>query len=471
MEFKDDGLSNVLTKEQLAQMTDKQIEEMATVYSEGNPGLKQLLIYCAKNQIPTFASCGGHPDEKNNDPYIGFILDDSTTELFSRIFEETLKSEKKISIDRIDTVNRLAIHVNKGNPEIAFKNLKNNLENFEKFPQNENFNKLTYIVQHAHGNIDFNINGDPNGKISNITFSGSPDKLGLKKMPKQFSSTNVEDSFHISDNINIALDSIIKNMDFSTEKEDINFKNTSLENLLQYCSEHEISVFNSRGVTINGEADRNFIAFVLNDKDKGALSKLFLMQLYENSEIGLWKDHDEIRLAVYFHDSHTEPKFAQIQNCFEEYAKSPNTFMDTELFEKMTTFLKKDSSNIKFSINGLPYANKENFPLLMYWGYEGLKDSLPKFLPVNNYLPTTDINPYNLINRQFDDLVECLEGPEEEPIREKNTEDTESLANVKDFCKKVSYRQMGLNMLNSFITKIKNFGKTKDDERSKPWTR
>ena len=467
MEFKDDGLSNVLTKEQLAQMTDKQIEEMATVYSEGNPGLKELLIYCAKNQIPTFASCGGHPDKKDNDPYIAFILDDSTTELFSRIFEEILKSERNISMDKFDTINRLGIHVNKENPEIAFKNLKNNLENFEKFPQNENFNKLAYIVQHAHGNITFFIDGNPNGKISNITFSGLPDKLGLKKMPKQFSSTNEVDS----DNINIALDNIIKNMEISNQKENINPKNKSLENLLQYCSEHEISVFTSRGVTINGKADKNFIVFLVNDKDKDALSKLFLMQLYEDSAMNLWKYRDEIRLGVYFHDSHTESKFAQIQNCFEEYAKNPNTSMDTDLFKKMTTFLKKDSSNIKFSINGLPYARKENSPLLMYWGYEGLKDSLPKFLPINGYLPTTDINPYNLVNRQFDDLVECLENPEEEHIREKSTENPESLANVKDFCKKVSYRQMGLNMLNSFITKIKNFGKTKDDERSKPWTR
>ena len=117
MEFKDDGLINILTKEQLAQMTDKQIEEMATVYSEGNAGLKELLIYCAKNQIPTFASCGGHPDEKDNDPYIGFILDDSTTELFSRVFEEILKSERNISMDKFDTINRLGIHVNKENPE------------------------------------------------------------------------------------------------------------------------------------------------------------------------------------------------------------------------------------------------------------------------------------------------------------------------------------------------------------------
>ena len=48
MEFKDDGIANTLTQEQLGQMTDEQIEEMATAYSEGNSGLKELLKYCAK---------------------------------------------------------------------------------------------------------------------------------------------------------------------------------------------------------------------------------------------------------------------------------------------------------------------------------------------------------------------------------------------------------------------------------------
>lgn len=186
MEFKANGLSDNITKEQLAQMTDEQIEEMATVYSEGNPGLKELLIYCSKNQIPTFASCGGHPDRQDNSPYIGFILDDSSTELFSRIFPEILKSNRSVSISSFDTLSRLTIYVDKENPEIAFQNLRNTIEQFKQFPQNENFNRLSYIIQHACGNVDFDLIGDPNGEISKIEFIGSSNQLGLKKCPENF---------------------------------------------------------------------------------------------------------------------------------------------------------------------------------------------------------------------------------------------------------------------------------------------
>ena len=276
MEFKANGLSDNITKEQLAQMTDEQIEEMATVYSEGNPGLKELLIYCSKNQIPTFASCGGHPDRQDNSPYIGFILDDSSTELFSRIFPEILKSNRSVSISSFDTLSRLTIYVDKENPEIAFQNLRNTIEQFKQFPQNENFNRLSYIIQHACGNVDFDLIGDPNGEISKIEFIGSSNQLGLKKMPREFSSS-LNNVFQFSENIDNVLDTIIENMEISDEKEIINLENKALENLLQYCSEHEISVLTSRGVTINGKADRNFIAFDLNDNDKGILSKLFLI--------------------------------------------------------------------------------------------------------------------------------------------------------------------------------------------------
>ena len=467
MEFKDNGLSNNITKEQLAHMTDEQIEEMATVYSEGNPGLKELLIYCSKNQIPTFASCGGHPDRQDNSPYIGFILDDSSTELFSRIFPEILKSNRSVSISSFDTLSRLTIYVDKENPEIAFQNLRNTIEQFKQFPQNENFNRLSYIIQHACGNVDFDLIGDPNGEISKIEFIGSSNQLGLKKMPREFSSS-LNNVFQFSENIDNVLDTIIENMEISDEKEIINLENKALENLLQYCSEHEISVLTSRGVTINGKADRNFIAFDLNDNDKGILSKLFLMQLYENSEMRLWKHEDEMRFAVYLKDANIEPQFAQIQNCFEDYEKNAPTY--DNLFEKITSSIKNNSNDLHFTINGLLYAKDQNLPLLLPDENKGLEPPTP----INEYSSNTSINPYEIINEEFDDFIQSLENSEEEHIEEKNVESSlgdDKLTNIKDFCKKVPYNLMGMNILSSFIPKVRNLGKTKDNERSKPWTR
>ena len=469
MEFKDNGLSNNITKEQLAHMTDEQIEEMATVYSEGNPGLKELLIYCAKNQIPTFASCGGHPDRQDNSPYIGFILDDSTTDIFSRIFPEILKSSRSASISRSDVLTNLGIYVDKENPAIAFQNLKNTIEQFKQFPENANFNALSYIVQHAHGRVNFDLIGDSNGEISKLEFDGSSNQLVLKRMPRQFSS-NANNVFQFSKNIDKALNSIIKKMQISDEKEIINLENKALENLLQYCSEHEISVLTSRGITINGKADGNFIAFILNDKDKGGLSKLFLAQLYENSIMKFWKLNNEMRFSIYLKDDNTEPQFAQIQNCFEDYEKDPNIPHQVDLFEKITSYIKNTSRDSLFEINGLTYAKEKNLPLLLPDEDTGLE----KPTPINEYSSDTSIDPYEIINEEFDNFVHTLENPEEEHIEKENFESPlsdDKLTNIKDFCKKVPYNIMGTNILRSFISKIRNIGKTKDNERSKPWTR
>ena len=51
LKFKNDGQPNVLSSDAYSQMTDEEILKMATTYSEGNEGLKKLLIYCAKNKL------------------------------------------------------------------------------------------------------------------------------------------------------------------------------------------------------------------------------------------------------------------------------------------------------------------------------------------------------------------------------------------------------------------------------------
>ena len=127
IEFKNDGFEKVITREQLAKMSDEQIEEMAITYSEGNSELKELLIYCAKNQIPTYACCAGHP-EKNEHPYVGFILDGNTNDIFSRIFSKTLE-KSHITISKSDGYSRFSIYGSNEHPEeLNFKEIRNTIK-------------------------------------------------------------------------------------------------------------------------------------------------------------------------------------------------------------------------------------------------------------------------------------------------------------------------------------------------------
>lgn len=455
IEFKNDGFEKIITREQLAKMSDEQIEKMATTYSEGNSELKELLMYCAKNQIPTYACCAGHPD-KNEHPYVGFILDDNTNDIFSRIFSKTLE-KSHITISKSDGYSRFSIYGSNEHPEeLNFKEIKNTIEHYKEFSPDETFHKLSYVVQNSHKNLKYRIYGNEDGTISEI-----------------YSNVNIAPlkGSDINNTLNAMINSL--NNPYTSKSPNANVKitreNKGLENLLHYCSQHEIDVFDSNSMTINGNADGDYISFVLNDKDTGFLSKLFLMQLYENSEMDLYKDNNEIRLSVSFHDSYTDPKFAQIQSCFENHEKYPNIPIQSNIFEKIISFLKNSIGDIQFIINGFSYAKEQNLPLLDYYGRENLK----RPAPINDYPSTAD--SCEIINKQFDDLIKSFENPKsEQHLGEKGVEKNSSnknLANIKDFCKEVSYKQMGLNMLNSFITKIKNFGKTKDNERSKPWTR
>ncbi len=164
LKFKNDGQPNVLSSDAYSQMTDEEILKMATTYSEGNEGLKKLLIYCAKNKIPTFASCGGHPEKlKNNAPYIGFTLDSSETiSTLSKLFEMNLNSDMHFLFHKFDNNLLLSIHVNNTNSATAFTKIQNDIENQKSIPENNLFKKLAYLLYRSPDSFQYLISCDAN---------------------------------------------------------------------------------------------------------------------------------------------------------------------------------------------------------------------------------------------------------------------------------------------------------------------
>ena len=58
-------------------------EELATILSEGNNKLKELLLLCWKKKIKTFACCKGH--DKFNLAYLGFEIDDNSIDFVNML--------------------------------------------------------------------------------------------------------------------------------------------------------------------------------------------------------------------------------------------------------------------------------------------------------------------------------------------------------------------------------------------------
>lgn len=161
-EFKNDRLSHPLSREEYNQMTDEDILKMATVYSEGNDGLKSLLIYCAKNKIPTFASCGGHPDDPKNDtPYIGFSLNNKESiAILSKVFEKELHSYMRFFFHKFDEELRLSIQIYNKDASASFKRLQNDIENAKNVPENNLFNKICYLTHKSPNGFKYLISCD-----------------------------------------------------------------------------------------------------------------------------------------------------------------------------------------------------------------------------------------------------------------------------------------------------------------------
>ena len=62
--------------EDIIKLPKEKKEELATILSEGNDKLKELLLLCWKKKIKTFACCKGH--DKYNLAYLGFEIDDNS---------------------------------------------------------------------------------------------------------------------------------------------------------------------------------------------------------------------------------------------------------------------------------------------------------------------------------------------------------------------------------------------------------
>lgn len=163
MEFKNDGLPSEITNEQLTQMTDEQIEKMATTYSEGNDGLKSLLIYCAKNRIATFASCGGHPDKpEEDDPYIGFSLNMDSKSLLSKLFTREVNGHMRFLFHKFKGHGKLSIHIDKRRAASDFLQIQHDFEASKDIsePENDLFDKLFHLSSKASDDFLFLVCGD-----------------------------------------------------------------------------------------------------------------------------------------------------------------------------------------------------------------------------------------------------------------------------------------------------------------------
>lgn len=62
--------------EDIQKLPKEKKAELATILSEGNEKLKELLLLCWKKKIKTFACCKGH--DKYNLAYLGFEIDDNS---------------------------------------------------------------------------------------------------------------------------------------------------------------------------------------------------------------------------------------------------------------------------------------------------------------------------------------------------------------------------------------------------------
>ena len=67
------------------EVTPEMFEEAAKDFSEGNEGLRKLLMYCFENNIKTIGCCSGHNGETT--PYIAFELSDQNMQAILKILK------------------------------------------------------------------------------------------------------------------------------------------------------------------------------------------------------------------------------------------------------------------------------------------------------------------------------------------------------------------------------------------------
>lgn len=147
MKLRNTGKPIELTKDFLGKLTDKEIEQITSEFSEGNKGLKELLKYCMKNKILTSGSCGGHKDRDDNLPYIAFKFNEENRKIFSRIFSALMDGDFGLGVSKILGRGLLIISVNEEHPAEEFLKIKDLIEHSKELPENGFFNKIFDIVQ------------------------------------------------------------------------------------------------------------------------------------------------------------------------------------------------------------------------------------------------------------------------------------------------------------------------------------
>lgn len=87
----DSNEGSLNTGKVVEEIPEELYEKAAKDFSEGNPELEQLLLYCFRNGIQTFACCAGHGDEYYP-PYIAFRINDKTYKIILRLIKELSNS-------------------------------------------------------------------------------------------------------------------------------------------------------------------------------------------------------------------------------------------------------------------------------------------------------------------------------------------------------------------------------------------
>jgi hypothetical protein len=134
------------------------IEKFATLFGEGSKALTELIKYCIENDIRTFASCKGHPEDKNilerklEQEYIAFRINEDTS--FASYLLSMPHRIKKIEalIENYNGKNSITLYVPATKKDESEKYFKEILDDIKKYNKNIEINKnikeiLEYVTE------------------------------------------------------------------------------------------------------------------------------------------------------------------------------------------------------------------------------------------------------------------------------------------------------------------------------------
>ena len=198
MELKNTGKPIELTEDILKGLTNKEIEQITTEFSEGNKGLKELLKYCMENKILTLGSCGGHKDRARNVPYIAFKMNEQNRKIFSKIFSNLMEGDFRLGVSKELENRLLIINVNEEHPAEDFFNIKDLMEHSKELLENSFFNKIFEVVQEtpnfSQAIITSNKWMERNGENTFLEFAGSQNIYVRNGLKSTFSKSESKES-------------------------------------------------------------------------------------------------------------------------------------------------------------------------------------------------------------------------------------------------------------------------------------